>query len=233
MEKNNLIEIVSDSSVIEPFIPVELLNQFKQDMISHGYGSFYCFDTFDNGNLKSNVTKALFVGWRVANAGRVKLETDKKELATAICEFRAIFAELLKCKRSETPEDYQLLFDAAVATEKTLNGLVGTNNEFWDSWGIEKAEHDKTALWAVNIPHEPDSEDVLHAATDKAHAELIVQRLHSEIDVAYLNAGEAMKNAISVKEWQGTPAEHSADLAEKWWEQTSFKLEEASNVSNS
>ena len=40
-------------------------------MISHGYGSFYSFDTFDNGNFKDFNTKTLFIGWKAATAQAV------------------------------------------------------------------------------------------------------------------------------------------------------------------
>lgn len=68
----------------EPFIPVDLLNQFKHEMISHGYGSFYSFDTFENGNLKENSTKTLLVGWRVGHAERVKLKADIAQLQSTV-----------------------------------------------------------------------------------------------------------------------------------------------------
>lgn len=77
-------------------------------------------------------------------------------------------------------------------------------------------------LWAVNIPHEPDADDVLYAAIDKPHAEQIVQRLHSEIEVAYPTFGECMKDSINIAKWCRSPAEHAASLSEKWWEHTSF-----------
>lgn len=77
-------------------------------------------------------------------------------------------------------------------------------------------------LWAVNIPEEPDSEELLFAATSKEHAQSIVSRLHNEIFETYPNFGEAIANSIFVAEWQDSAESHAESLAEKWWEHASF-----------
>lgn len=77
-------------------------------------------------------------------------------------------------------------------------------------------------LWAVNIPEEPDSEELLFAATSKEHAQSIVSRLHNEIFETYPTFGEAIADSIYVTEWQGSAEEHAESLATKWWEHTTF-----------
>lgn len=77
-------------------------------------------------------------------------------------------------------------------------------------------------LWAVNIPEEPDSEELLFAATSKEHAQSIVSRLHNEIFETYPTLGEPIADSIYVTEWQDSAEEHAESLSTKWWQVTSF-----------
>lgn len=77
-------------------------------------------------------------------------------------------------------------------------------------------------LWAVNIPEEPESEELLFAAVSKEHAQSIVSRLHNELFEMYPTFGEPIEDSIYVTEWQDSSEEHAESLATKWWEHTTF-----------
>lgn len=85
-----------------------------------------------------------------------------------------------------------------------------------------QAELNSKTLWAVNIPEEPDSEELLFAATSKEHAQSIVSRLHNEIFETYPTFGEPIADSIYVTEWKEGAEEHAESLTTKWWEVTSF-----------
>lgn len=98
---------------------------------------------------------------------------------------------------------------------------AGSNGLLVAAFDAMLAEID-SKLWAVNIPEEPDSEELLFAATSKEHAQSIVSRLHNEIFETYPTFGEAIADSIYVTEWQDSAEEHAESLATKWWEVTSF-----------
>jgi len=74
-------------------------------------------------------------------------------------------------------------------------------------------------LWAVNIPEEPDSAEIL-----KELGEQIVQRLRSEAIQAFKIAGESIAEAVTLEEWNLSAEDHSKYLEENpnWWDETTF-----------
>ena len=83
---------------------------------------------------------------------------------------------------------------------------------------------DSNKLWAVNIPEEPDSEDILHPIPSKELGEQVVQRLRDEAIKSFELVGECIAEAITLEVWDGTAEEHFKHLAENpnWWDETTF-----------
>ena len=99
---------------------------------------------------------------------------------------------------------------------------AGSNGLLVAAFDAMQAEIDSKILWAVNIPEEPDSEELLFVATSKEHAQSIVSRLHNEIFETYPTFGEPIADSIYVTEWQDSAEEHAENLSTKWWQVTSF-----------
>lgn len=79
-------------------------------------------------------------------------------------------------------------------------------------------------LWAVNIPEEPDSEEILYPIPSKELGEQVVNRLRQEAIQVFEKFGECIAEAITLEEWYGTTEEHAKHLAENpnWWNETTF-----------
>ena len=79
-------------------------------------------------------------------------------------------------------------------------------------------------LWAVNIPEEPDSEEILYPVPSKELGEQVVQRLRKEAIEAFETVGECIAEAVTLEEWDLSADEHSKYLEENpnWWDETSF-----------
>ena len=147
-------------------------------------------------------------------------------------KFEAWFERGMDCRLSLLSQTGALYFKDG---EYNQSFLV---NAAWKAWQAATAQavpegyvvvpEDATGamenktLWAVNIPEEPDSEELLFAATSKEHAQSIVSRLHNEIFETYPTFGEAIADSIYVTEWHESAEEHVESLATKWWEHTTF-----------
>ncbi len=79
-------------------------------------------------------------------------------------------------------------------------------------------------LWAVNIPEEPDSEEILYPIPTKELGEQVVNRLHQEAIQAFDVVGECIAEAITLEVWDDTTEKHAKYLAENpnWWDETTF-----------
>ena len=79
-------------------------------------------------------------------------------------------------------------------------------------------------LWAVNIPEEPDSGEILYPIPSKELGEQVVQRLRDEAIKAFEFVGECIAKAVTLEVWDGTIEEHAKYLAENpnWWDETTF-----------
>lgn len=79
-------------------------------------------------------------------------------------------------------------------------------------------------LWAVNIPEEPDSEEILYPIPSKELGEQVVQRLRNEAIQAFETVGECIAEAITLEEWNLSAEEHAAHLEKNpnWWDETTF-----------
>lgn len=79
-------------------------------------------------------------------------------------------------------------------------------------------------LWAVNIPEEPDSEEILYPVPSKELGEQVVQRLRKEAIEAFEIVGECIAEAVTLEEWDLSPDKHSKYLGENpnWWDETTF-----------
>ena len=79
-------------------------------------------------------------------------------------------------------------------------------------------------LWAVNIPEEPDSAEILNPVPSKELGEQIVQRLRSEAIQAFKIVGENIAEAVTLEEWNLSAEDHSKYLEENpnWWDETTF-----------
>lgn len=139
----------------------------------------------------------------------------------------AIACYATKPAYSDTDEFWQLLTEWNKATNEKFGDMFLSNGELVVSEiklkiGLAEPSNVIKTLWAVNIPEEPDSEELLFAATSKEHAQSIVSRLHNEIFETYPTLGEPIADSIYVTEWQDSAESHAESLAEKWWEHTSF-----------
>ena len=79
-------------------------------------------------------------------------------------------------------------------------------------------------LWAVNIPEEPDSEEILYPIPSKELGEQVVNRLRQEAIQVFETVGDCIAEAITLEEWNGTTDEHEKYLEENpnWWDSTTF-----------
>ena len=79
-------------------------------------------------------------------------------------------------------------------------------------------------LWAVNIPEEPDSEEILYPVPSKELGEQVVQRLHKEAIQAFEIVGECIAEAITLEEWNRSAEDHQKYLEDNpnWWDETTF-----------
>lgn len=79
-------------------------------------------------------------------------------------------------------------------------------------------------LWAVNIPEEPDSEEILHPVPSKELGEKVVQRLRKEAIEAFGTVGKRIAEAVTLEKWNLSASEHSKYLEENpnWWDETTF-----------
>ena len=79
-------------------------------------------------------------------------------------------------------------------------------------------------LWAVNIPEEPDSEDILYPVPSEQIGLITVKRLQAEAIIQFPNVGESIANAVTLEEWNSTAEEHANYLANNtnWWDETTF-----------
>lgn len=85
-----------------------------------------------------------------------------------------------------------------------------------------------TNLWAVNIPEEPDSEEILYPIPSKELGEQVVQRLRKEAIEAFETVGECIAEAVTLEEWNLSADEHFKYLEENhnWWDETTFLNDE-------
>ncbi|KYQ82499.1 hypothetical protein AWW72_18000 [Acinetobacter sp. NRRL B-65365] len=79
-------------------------------------------------------------------------------------------------------------------------------------------------LWAVNIPEEPDSAAILHPVPSHKLAKQIAFRLKKEAKQQFPTVGQAIADAVTIEEWQGTSDEHAEyiKLNPNWWLNTTF-----------
>lgn len=152
-------------------------------------------------------------------------------------ESLASLVTTLKCELAVQVPDGYLVMPAETIRQAVIAGLElsgeGCNYEYcqlkhndvmkmFDDAATSVVQFEINRLWAVNIPEEPDSDELLHAATSKEHAQSIVSRLHNEIFETYPTFGEPIADSIYVAEWQDSAEEHAESLATKWWEHTTF-----------
>lgn len=80
-------------------------------------------------------------------------------------------------------------------------------------------------LWAVNIPEEPDSSQILYPVPTKKIGKQLVYRLKKEaLEVFKTCIGPAIADAVTLEEWNGSAEEHAKYLADNgnWWTDTTF-----------
>ncbi len=79
-------------------------------------------------------------------------------------------------------------------------------------------------LWAVNIPEEPDSGEILYPVPSKELGEKVVQRLRKEAIEAFETVGKFIAEAVTLEKWNLSADEHSKYLEEdpNWWDETTF-----------
>ncbi|ATO20651.1 hypothetical protein BS636_13690 [Acinetobacter sp. LoGeW2-3] len=84
---------------------------------------------------------------------------------------------------------------------------------------------EKNKLWAVNIPEEPDSEEILYPIPSKELGEQLVERLRQEAMQVFEGCiGECIAESITLEEWNGSEFEHMEYLISNlsWWDETTF-----------
>ncbi|MEX5443460.1 hypothetical protein WCE14_08835 [Acinetobacter schindleri] len=81
-----------------------------------------------------------------------------------------------------------------------------------------------TKLWAVNIPEEPDSEEILHPVPSKEVGEKLVNRLRDEARKNFKYVGDVIAEAVTLEKWIGSAEGHKKYLEENpnWWDETTF-----------
>ena len=81
-----------------------------------------------------------------------------------------------------------------------------------------------TNLWAINIPEEPDSEDILHPVSTKEIGEKVVARLREEARQQFTKVGGRIAESITLEAWNKSEEEHTRYLLENknWWVETTF-----------
>lgn len=79
-------------------------------------------------------------------------------------------------------------------------------------------------LWAVNIPEEPDSGEILYPVPSKELGEKVVQRLRKEAIEAFEAVGKCIAEAVTLEKWNLSADEHSKYMEENpnWWDETTF-----------
>ncbi|MCH2004082.1 MULTISPECIES: hypothetical protein [Acinetobacter] len=79
-------------------------------------------------------------------------------------------------------------------------------------------------LWAVNIPEEPDSAEMLYPVPSKEVGEKLVERLKNEAIQVFPKVGQCIADSIILEEWNGSPEEHTKYLSENqnWWDEETF-----------
>lgn len=84
--------------------------------------------------------------------------------------------------------------------------------------------NDNQKLWAVNIPKEPDSAEMLYPVHSKEVGEKLVERLKNEALQVFPKVGQCIADSITLEEWEGSQEEHAKYLQENkdWWNYTTF-----------
>ena len=79
-------------------------------------------------------------------------------------------------------------------------------------------------LWAVNIPEEPDSAEMLYPVPSKEVGEKLVERLKNEALQVFPKVGQCIADSITLEEWNGSPEEHAKYMIENqnWWDEETF-----------
>ncbi|WP_288391531.1 hypothetical protein [Acinetobacter nosocomialis] len=84
--------------------------------------------------------------------------------------------------------------------------------------------NDNQKLWAVNIPEEPDSAEILYPVPSKEVGEKLVERLKNEALQVFPKVGQCIADSITLEEWNGSHEEHTKYMLENqnWWDEETF-----------
>lgn len=91
-------------------------------------------------------------------------------------------------------------------------------------WWAKPKNLSNEKLWAVNIPEEPDSAEMLYPVPSKEVGEKLVERLKNEALQVFPKVGQCIADSITLEEWNGSSEEHTKYLSENqnWWDEETF-----------